>query len=90
MVDGSHGRADRSTWASEWKHRRPGVHGAPNNPLVGLYTTSDGRYISFVMMQPTKFWADVCRHVDLPELADDPRFATVERSPPTRRKLWSS
>jgi crotonobetainyl-CoA:carnitine CoA-transferase CaiB-like acyl-CoA transferase len=56
----------------------PGVHGAPNNPLVGLYTTSDGRYISFVMMQPTKFWADVCRHVDLPELADDPRFATVQ------------
>jgi crotonobetainyl-CoA:carnitine CoA-transferase CaiB-like acyl-CoA transferase len=30
------------------------------------------------MMQPTKFWADVCRHVDLPELADDPRFDTVE------------
>jgi crotonobetainyl-CoA:carnitine CoA-transferase CaiB-like acyl-CoA transferase len=57
----------------------PGVHGAPNNPLVGLYTTSDGRYISLVMMQPTKFWADVCRHVDLPELADDPRFATVEQ-----------
>ncbi len=57
----------------------PGVHGAPNNPLVGLYTTSDGRYISFVMMQPTKFWADVCRHVGLPELADDPRFATVEK-----------
>src|SRR5262249_28767899 len=56
----------------------PGVHGAPNNPLVGLYTTSDDRYISFVMMQPTKFWADVCRHVDLPELADDERFATVE------------
>jgi crotonobetainyl-CoA:carnitine CoA-transferase CaiB-like acyl-CoA transferase len=57
----------------------PGVHGAPNNPLVGLYTTSDGRYISFVMMQPTKFWADVCRHVELPELADDPRFGTVEK-----------
>jgi crotonobetainyl-CoA:carnitine CoA-transferase CaiB-like acyl-CoA transferase len=56
----------------------PGVHGAPNNPLVGLYTTSDGRYISFVMMQPTKFWADVCRHIDRPELADDPRFATAE------------
>ncbi|HTQ22091.1 CoA transferase [Mycobacterium sp.] len=56
----------------------PGVHGAPHNPLVGLYTTSDSRYISFVMMQPTKFWADVCRHVDLPELVDDPRFDTVE------------
>src|SRR5579875_3064413 len=57
----------------------PGVHGAPNNPLVGLYTTSDNRYISFVMMQPTKFWADVCRHIDRPELADDPRFATDEQ-----------
>jgi crotonobetainyl-CoA:carnitine CoA-transferase CaiB-like acyl-CoA transferase len=56
----------------------PGVHGSPVNPLVGLYATSDDRYISFVMMQATKFWADVCRHVDLPELADDPRFATVE------------
>jgi len=57
----------------------PGVHGSPVNPLVGVYATSDGRFISFVMMQPTKFWADVCRHVDLPELADDPRFATVEK-----------
>jgi crotonobetainyl-CoA:carnitine CoA-transferase CaiB-like acyl-CoA transferase len=56
----------------------PGVHGAPNNPLVGLYTTSDNRYISFVMMQASKFWADVCRHMDQPELADDPRFATDE------------
>jgi len=57
----------------------PGVHGSPVNPLVALYATSDGRYISFVMMQPTKFWADVCRHMDLGALADDPRFATDEQ-----------
>ncbi|HZU49518.1 MAG TPA: CoA transferase [Mycobacterium sp.] len=57
----------------------PGVHGAPNNPLVGLYTTADKRYISFVMMQPTKFWADVCHHIDRPELANDPRFASNEQ-----------
>ncbi len=56
----------------------PGVHGSPINPLVGVYATADDRYISFVMMQPTKFWADVCRHLDLPELADDPRFTTAE------------
>jgi crotonobetainyl-CoA:carnitine CoA-transferase CaiB-like acyl-CoA transferase len=54
------------------------VHGSPINPLVGLYATADDRYISFVMMQPTKFWADVCRHMDLDELIDDPRFATAE------------
>ncbi|WP_319436775.1 CoA transferase [Mycobacterium sp. RTGN5] len=56
----------------------PGVHGSPINPLVGLYETADNRYISFVMMQPGKFWADVCAHMELGELADDPRFATAE------------
>jgi crotonobetainyl-CoA:carnitine CoA-transferase CaiB-like acyl-CoA transferase len=57
----------------------PGVHGSPINPLVGLYATSDGRHISLVMMQATKFWADVCRHIDRPELGDEPRFATDEK-----------
>ncbi|PYE16319.1 crotonobetainyl-CoA:carnitine CoA-transferase CaiB-like acyl-CoA transferase [Williamsia limnetica] len=55
----------------------PGVHGSPVNPLTGLYTTSDGRYLSLVMMQPTKFWADVCRHIEREDLIDDPRFATA-------------
>jgi crotonobetainyl-CoA:carnitine CoA-transferase CaiB-like acyl-CoA transferase len=55
-----------------------GTHGAPTNPLSGLYATADGRYLTFVMLQPAKFWADVARHVDRPELADDPRFATTE------------
>nr|WP_276514854.1 CoA transferase [Nocardia transvalensis] len=53
----------------------PGAHGAPTNPLSGLYATADDRYLSFVMLQPAKFWADVCRHIDRPELAEDPRFA---------------
>jgi crotonobetainyl-CoA:carnitine CoA-transferase CaiB-like acyl-CoA transferase len=57
----------------------PGVHGSPINPLVGLYETADGRYISFVMMQPTKFWADVCRHMDITEYIDDPRFSSIEQ-----------
>jgi crotonobetainyl-CoA:carnitine CoA-transferase CaiB-like acyl-CoA transferase len=57
----------------------PGAHGAPTNPLSGLYATADGRWLSFVMLQPAKFWADVCRHIDRPELADDPRFAGAEQ-----------
>src|SRR5246127_3006856 len=56
----------------------PGVHGSPINPLVGVYPTADNRSISLVMMQPTKFWADVCRHMELDEYVEDPRFATVE------------
>ncbi|MGW0637987.1 CaiB/BaiF CoA transferase family protein [Nocardia salmonicida] len=55
----------------------PGAHGAPTNPLSGLYATADGRYLSLVMLQPTKFWADVCRHIGRPELAADPRFGTA-------------
>lgn len=61
-----------------WEAPRPGTHGSPSNPLSGLYRTADDRYISFVMLQPAKFWPDVCRHIDRPELADDPRFATAE------------
>lgn len=56
----------------------PGAGGSPVNPLVGMYPTADGRYVSFVMLQPDKFWADVCRHMGLEEFADDPRFATTE------------
>ncbi|MGZ4703262.1 MAG: CaiB/BaiF CoA transferase family protein [Acidimicrobiales bacterium] len=54
--------------------------GAPGsgNPLSGLYRTSDDRWLSLVMLQPAKYWADVCRHIGRPELADDPRFATTE------------
>jgi len=56
-----------------------GAHGSPTNPLSGLYRTSDDRYLAFVMMQAGKFWADVCRHIGRPELAEDPRFATGEQ-----------
>lgn len=60
-----------------WVAPPAGAHGAPANPLSGLYRTADGRYLSFVMLQPGKFWADVCHHIDRPELAEDPRFATA-------------
>jgi crotonobetainyl-CoA:carnitine CoA-transferase CaiB-like acyl-CoA transferase len=61
-----------------WQAPALGVHGSPTNPLSGLYRAADGRYLAFVMLQPARFWADVCRHIDCPELIDDPRFATAE------------
>jgi crotonobetainyl-CoA:carnitine CoA-transferase CaiB-like acyl-CoA transferase len=61
-----------------WVAPPAGVHGAPANPLSGLYRTADGRYLSFVMLQPGKFWADVCRHIGRPDLAEDPRFTPAE------------
>lgn len=55
----------------------PGEHGALTNPLSDLYATADGRYLTFAMLQPAKFYADACRHIDRPDLVDDPRFAAT-------------
>lgn len=61
-----------------WVAPPVGSHGSPTNPLTGLYRTADDRYLSLVMLQPARFWADVCHHVDRPDLVADPRFATAE------------
>jgi crotonobetainyl-CoA:carnitine CoA-transferase CaiB-like acyl-CoA transferase len=61
-----------------WVAPPMGSRGAMSNPLSGLYKTADGRYLSLVMLQPAKYWADVCQHIGRAELADDPRFASHE------------
>ena len=55
-----------------------GGHPAVTNPLVGTYRTSDGRYLSFVMLQAFAYWPDFCEHIGRGELASDPRFDSVE------------
>jgi crotonobetainyl-CoA:carnitine CoA-transferase CaiB-like acyl-CoA transferase len=60
-----------------WVAPPVGVH-AGLNPLTGLYQTADGRYLSFVMLQPMRYWRELCEHLDRPELADDERFSTYE------------
>jgi crotonobetainyl-CoA:carnitine CoA-transferase CaiB-like acyl-CoA transferase len=47
------------------------------NPLVGVYRTKDDRHISLVFLQPDRYWADFCRLIDRPELAEDPRFSDI-------------
>jgi len=49
------------------------------NPLVGAFVTSDDRYLVFNMMQPGRYWADVCRHIGREDLIDDARFDSVEK-----------
>jgi crotonobetainyl-CoA:carnitine CoA-transferase CaiB-like acyl-CoA transferase len=50
----------------------------PFNPLIGNYRTADGRYITLMLLQPGRHFADLCRHLDLDELIQDDRFATGE------------
>src|SRR5262245_53511875 len=44
------------------------------NPIVNSYKTRDGRWIFLNMLQPDRFWADLCRHLDRPDLVTDPRY----------------
>ena len=44
------------------------------NPLVGNYRTSDGRFITLMMLQSDRFWPDFCEHIGRPDLIADPRF----------------
>jgi crotonobetainyl-CoA:carnitine CoA-transferase CaiB-like acyl-CoA transferase len=62
-----------------WLTNKAPAGGAPSNPLVGVYPTSDGRFISLVMLQPFRYWPDFCRHVGHPEWIEDERFDTVEK-----------
>jgi crotonobetainyl-CoA:carnitine CoA-transferase CaiB-like acyl-CoA transferase len=44
------------------------------NPLVNMYRTSDGRFLTLMMLQSDRFWPDLMTTVGHPELVDDPRF----------------
>ncbi len=48
------------------------------NPTIGSYKTADGRFITLMMVQPGRYFADLCRHVGLEHLLDDERFQTAE------------
>jgi crotonobetainyl-CoA:carnitine CoA-transferase CaiB-like acyl-CoA transferase len=50
----------------------------PGNPLTGAYRCSDGRFIQLSMLQPTRYWAPVCRLFGLTAAAVDERFSTLE------------
>jgi crotonobetainyl-CoA:carnitine CoA-transferase CaiB-like acyl-CoA transferase len=49
------------------------------NPTIGTFKTSDGRWINFTMLQPGRYFPDVCRHLGLEDLPDDERFNTAEK-----------
>ena len=49
------------------------------NPTIGTFQTSDGRWINFTMLQPGRYFADVCRHLGLDHLIEDERFNTAEK-----------
>lgn len=47
------------------------------NPLWNHYRCADGEWIALSMLQPDRYWADLCAVLEIPEAATDPRFATM-------------
>jgi crotonobetainyl-CoA:carnitine CoA-transferase CaiB-like acyl-CoA transferase len=60
-------------------HGGPMAKAAPYNGLSGMHRTSDGRFIVLSMLQPGRYFADFCKHIDREDLITDERFDTVEK-----------
>ncbi|HZP27373.1 MAG TPA: CoA transferase, partial [Acidimicrobiia bacterium] len=54
-----------------------GVRALPPNPLTANYRCADGRFLALCFLQPDRYWLDLCRAIERPDLADDPRFADI-------------
>ncbi len=48
----------------------------PRSALGNIYRTSDDRWLQLTIVRTDKLWAPLCQALELPELADDPRFAS--------------
>jgi crotonobetainyl-CoA:carnitine CoA-transferase CaiB-like acyl-CoA transferase len=46
------------------------------NPVVNVYRTADGRFITLVFLQSDRYWAEFVTRSGRPDLADDPRFSS--------------
>jgi crotonobetainyl-CoA:carnitine CoA-transferase CaiB-like acyl-CoA transferase len=51
---------------------------AERNPMTGSYRTKDGRFILLAVVNPDPYWKEFCAAIDLPELATDERFVTMD------------
>lgn len=48
------------------------------NPLWNHYRCADGKWLALAMLQPDRYWADLCDALGRPELARDERFADLK------------
>ena len=50
---------------------------AAGNPLWNHYRCADDQWLALAMLQPDRYWADFCRVIERPALAEDARFADM-------------
>jgi crotonobetainyl-CoA:carnitine CoA-transferase CaiB-like acyl-CoA transferase len=47
------------------------------NPVATIYRTADGRFLALMLLQADRFWAELCRRIERPDLIEDPKFANA-------------
>jgi crotonobetainyl-CoA:carnitine CoA-transferase CaiB-like acyl-CoA transferase len=47
------------------------------NPLWNHYKCSDGQWLALSMLQADRYWGQLCRVLEIPEAAEDERFANM-------------
>ncbi|MEI7999895.1 MAG: CoA transferase [Actinomycetes bacterium] len=55
----------------------PGERPVPPNPLTANFRTADDRHLTLCFLQPDRYWPDLCRAIDRPDLLADERFADL-------------
>ena len=61
---------------SPFKAAMPGAESAGTNPFIGAFRCADGKHLTLNILTPGPYIRDTFEHLHMPELADDPRFAT--------------
>jgi crotonobetainyl-CoA:carnitine CoA-transferase CaiB-like acyl-CoA transferase len=57
----------------------------PRNALTNLYRTKDDRWLQLLLVRDDRLWPVLCKAIERPDLADDPRF--TERADRRARSL---
>ena len=70
------------------RHAVGGGAKQPPNPLVGVYRTSDQRFLMLNMLQADRYWPGFCRALGREDLLEDPDYADFEQRSKHRDTLF--
>ncbi len=56
------------------------------NPIVNTYRSADGRFLSLIMLQSDRYWAELVTRMGHPELVSDPRFVDAAARAANRKE----
>lgn len=67
------------------KPRARSSRGQGPNPLGNVFRTQDDRHITLALLQPDRYWVELCTILGQPGLAADERFATMTNRADNRK-----